>query len=131
MACREAGPRQGATPDGPRRKAARFTSTRREDRRDVRTPKDGSELAQKHSYEFDGIGAQDFENVKQLDDIHTAFPALAFRNKRLRPAEPPGEFVLAQACRLAGCRQRLSQSQIRSGVCGFSHKRQWSWRLRS
>ena len=97
----------------------------------ARTPKDGSELAQKRSYEFDGVGAQDFEDVKQLNDIHTAFSALAFRNKRLRPPEPPGEFVLAQARRLAGCRQRFSQSQIRFGVCGFSHARHSSWRLRS
>ena len=62
--------------------------------------------------------------MKQLDDIHTALAAFTFRDKRLRPAEPPREFVLAQARRFAGCRQCLSQSQIRSGVCGFSHARQ-------
>lgn len=66
-----------------------------EDRRSDRTPKIASELAQKRSYEFDGVGAQDFEDMKQLDDIHTAFAALAFRNKRLRTAKPARQLVLA------------------------------------
>lgn len=44
---------------------------------------------------FNGIGTQDFENMQQLDDIHTAFSALAFGDKRLRPAKPARKFVLA------------------------------------
>lgn len=121
----------GRCPKG--RDAKRLDSRARgeEDRRSARTPKGGSGIAQKRSYEFDGVGAQDFEDMNQLDDIHTAFSTLAFRNKRLRSAEPPGEFVLAQARSLARRGQRLSQSQIRFGVCGFSHARQGSWRLRS
>jgi hypothetical protein len=69
--------------------------------------------------------------MKQLDDIHTPFAALAFRDKRLRPAEPARQLMLAQTGSFAGRGQSLSQSQIRSGVGGFSHERQVSWRLRS
>lgn len=132
MARREAGLRQRAKPEGPRRIfAARFTSTRCAGRRTAQTPIIGLRFADQRFDNIDGVGAEDFEDVDQFDDIDAAFAALALGNKGLRPSDSPCELVLAQAGGFTRGDECFSQSQILSCVGGFSHSRRDTWRLRS